>query len=106
MGPAGPARRGPGNLGSNEPRGINGVASQNGSAHSGDSEGRGHKAPSQGAIQRDREVVTEEEGQLDGGKGDLSAKSSKKSKWVPCSIAWRTLPTLWLRLIVMPTVWL
>eukprot|EP00891_Asterochloris_glomerata_P005171 jgi/Astpho2/5171/Aster-04755 len=76
LGPVGPAMRGPG---TNEPRGMNGMASQNGNAHSDDSEGRGHKAPSKGASQLDREDLTEEQ-QLDGGKRDLSAKSSKKSK--------------------------
>lgn len=97
LGPVGPAMRGPG---TNEPRGMNGMASQNGNAHSDDSEGRGHKAPSKGASQLDREDLTEEQ-QLDGGKRDLSAKSSKKSKCVPRPIAWRTLPTLLLTLIGM-----
>ena len=90
--------RGPGNPGSNEPRGINGTASQNGSAHGGDSEGKGNKAPSKGASQRDREDLAEEP-QLDGSKRDLSAKDSNKSKWVPQPIAWRTLPELLLRLV-------
>ena len=73
---------GPGSPEVNEPRGINGMASQNGSAHSGDSEGKGHKAPFKGASQRDRDDLTEGQ-QLDGGKRNLSAKDSKKSKWVP-----------------------
>ena len=96
VGPAGPATRGPGNSGTDEPRGINGMASQNGSAHSGDNEGKGHKAPSKGASQRNGEDFAEEQ-QLDGSKRDLSAKNSKKSKWVPQPIARRTLPALLLQ---------